>query len=415
MSNSIITSPDNIEDIDLADAEVHRSGLALDVFKRLRRDSQVRWNTSRGAWGPFWSITRHEDIIEISRNPTIFSNCFDFKIVPAKSDESILYEQMGKTLLNLDPPQHMRLRRLVTDGFAPRLIRSQESEIRMIIRAVVNDVCERESCDFSLDVAAKVPIAIVCNKLGIPQPEWPQVFGLMQDVIGGDDGGTDQARQATALNDLLGYLGSIVDRAHAGEGATMVLRLTSAEIDGDRLTNEELVWFLALLVIAGNESTRNSMCGGIEAFAAYPEQRDLFVSNPSLCDIAVEEVIRWVTPIGHMARVATRDTEVRGVTITAGQRLVMWYMSANRDEAVYANPDQFDITRNPNPHLGFGTGEHFCLGSSLARLELKLLFQEVLTRLPDIRPGQPATRLLSHTFNGWRSMPVEFSPSRPLQ
>jgi cytochrome P450 len=327
----------------------------------------------------------------------------------------MLYNGMGPTLLNMDPPRHVRVRRLMTSAFTPTFVRAREPEIRQIVQHTLNDVCEKGSCDFVVDIAAKIPIAVICEKLGVPRPDWLRMFELTNDIVGEHGDPSDGPRQISALQELLSYFTNMIaEIRRAGASDALISRLAFAQVDGDHLSDEEILWLCATLLLAGNESTRNAMAGGLEALNAHIDQLQLLIDQPWRVSTAVDEMIRWVSPIGHMTRVATHDTEVRGTRIRNGERICMWYLSANRDEEKFERADELDISRDPNPHLGFGTGEHFCLGASFAKLEMRVLFESLIERFPDMALEGSPSRLMSNSFNGYRHMPVTFAPQSPV-
>jgi cytochrome P450 len=421
----VTQSPIPLTEIDLADPEVHLRNEAHGLWRRLRAEAPVHWNESKGNAASFWSITKYADVVQISRNPQLFSSEGGISIAPKVVDEQPAFNALGKMLILMDPPRHVRLRRLVNKGFTPRAVSMMEPEIRAITRDLIGEMASRGSADFVVDLAANIPLAVICRMMGVPREDWSLMFRLTNKLLGAGDieyqdelsagvtPGTPEAARETGMQGTLGmfqYFTPHIAKLRAGQrGEDITSILIDAEIDGEKLSDEEVLWFCLLLIVAGNETTRNAMSGGMLAFSTHPGERARLMADPSLIDSAVEEVIRWVSPVTHMTRRALADTEIRGQKIAAGETVCMWYPSVNRDEDVFADPYRFDITRTPNDHLAFGIGEHFCLGAGFARLELKVLFQELFAALPDVEVSGPVERLRSNFIGGIKHLPVSFS------
>lgn len=419
-----------LEDIDLSDPEVHLRGETHELWRILRREAPVHYNRSRAFYADFWNITRYDDIVQVSRNPSLWSSEQGISApprdIPAAAGNDGGFNALGKMLIVMDPPRHVRLRRLVNKGFTPRAVAMLEPEIRRITRELIAEVEGRGQIDFVTDLAANIPLAVICQMMGVPREDWSLMFRLTNKMLGAGDveyqdelpegieRGTPEAARYTGLQGSLGmfqYFTPHIARLRAGQrGDDITSILVDAEIDGEKLTDEEVLWFCLLLIVAGNETTRNAMSGGMLAFSKNPAEREKLRRNPALIDSAIEEIIRYVSPVTHMLRTATADTEIRGVRIAKGDKVVMWYPSANRDEDYFADGDRFNIERSPNDHLAFGIGEHFCLGAGFARLEVKTLFQELFERLPDIEVCGPEERLRSNFIGGIKHLPVAFTP-----
>ena len=324
-------------------------------------------------------------------------------------------------MIDFDAPEHVRRRRLVSEGFTPKRVRAMEDQVRASCDTILDQVCEKGRCDFVADIAAPLPIAVIGDMLGVAPDDRAELLEW-SDVMLKAQGSPDPDAMVGAMHAFDG----LHQLHHAGAGrpqATgstddLVGVLCQAEIDGDTLDDASLVHETLLILIGGDETTRHVISGGMEELLAHPEQLARLAADPEgLLPGAVEEMLRWVSPIKNMARTATRDVELGDATIPAGQELLLLYPSANRDETVFDDPDTFDITRSPNPHLAFGFGAHFCLGNQLARLELKVMFERLLARLPDIHlaadrgslPRRPA-----NFISGFEAMPVAFTPSAPL-
>jgi cytochrome P450 len=327
-------------------------------------------------------------------------------------------------LIMMDPPKHVKMRRLVNKGFTPRAVNAMEPEIRRIANEVLDKLAGQSECDFVLKVASQMPLAVICGMMGLAEEHWPLMFELTNKLLGSDDAeyqtdvpedqrGTSDASRQTAMvgmATLMGFFQQVLqDRRLNPRENDLVTILLEAEYEGEKLTEADLLAFCFLLIVAGNETTRNAISGGMQAFSEHPAEKARLLADMSLMDSAVEEVLRWVSPVYHMARTVTAETEIRGRQIQAGQRIVMWYPAVNRDEDVFDDPYRFDITRTPNDHLAFGIGEHFCLGAGFARKELKVMFEELFRRFPDIETTGPPERLRSNIVSGIKHLPVRFT------
>jgi len=362
--------------------------------------------------GPgFWALVKHEDVLEVSRNPEIFCSGRGTNI--ADMPEPFL--DFFGSMINMDAPRHGRLRRIVSRGFTPRALKRLEEDVQRLAREIVDGLVARRSCDFVTDVAAALPLRIICDMMGIPESHHQFVFDRTNVILGAGDPeytpDPDPAKIIPALLKAGAELSGLVqelgrERAkHPTDDLTS--ELVNAEIDGERLTDQELGSFFVLLVVAGNETTRNAISHGMKALTDYPEQRAIWRKDfEGVAPTAVEEIVRWATPVIHFRRTATRDTKLRGQRIRAGEKVVMWYCSANRDEEVFPDPFRFDVLRQPNEHVGFGgPGPHHCLGAHLARREITVMFRELLTRLPQIEVVGPPERLQSFFIHGIKHLP----------
>jgi cholest-4-en-3-one 26-monooxygenase len=292
------------------------------------------------------------------------------------------------------------------------MVQLMEPKIRAEVDEILNDVISKGtgSCDFVREIAAELPLRVIAELLGVPRGDRDKIFDWSNRLIGFDDPefqtSIEDARQAAM--EIWMYANSLAEERIDRDGTDLISVLINSEIDGERLSEMEFDAFFLLLSVAGNETTRNALSGGMLALLQNPEQLALMRSNPELIPQAVEETLRWVTPVNHFRRTATRDLEVRGVPIKENDKLVLFYCSANRDEEVFADPFKFDITRNPNPHLAFGVGEHFCMGASLARLEMRILFEQLIARMDDIALAGEVRKLRSNFINGIKTMPITF-------
>ena len=397
-------------DIDLLDANVYaRRGVPHDYFKVLRLQAPVYRHPEPDGPG-FWAITKYDDVVTVSMDPATFSSYRGGPHLPDLPEESLGFIRM--IMLNMDPPQHTKYRRLVSKGFTPKIVRAMEEHVRKIATDIIDRVAERGQCDFVTDIAAELPLQVIVELLGVPVEERHLVFQWSNQMIGFDDpeyASTPETAQRAAA-EMFRYANQLaVDRKRSPQ-ADVISTLMQAEVDGEALTETEFNAFFVLLSVAGNETTRNLTSGGMLALLEHPAQRDRLLANPSLMPSAVEEMLRWVTPVIYFRRTLTRDTELRGVQLREGDKVAMYYGSANRDEGVFADGDTFDIARDPNPHVAFGPGgNHFCLGANLARIEIRVMFEELMRRLPGIELAGPVQRLRSNFISGIKHMPVRFT------
>jgi cytochrome P450 len=365
--------------------------------------------------GPgYYALVRHADVVEASRHPDIFCSgqgATNIADLPAEFNEYF------GSMINMDAPRHARLRRIVSRAFSPRMITKFEADVRRAAVTVVDDLLATGPCDFVPHVAARLPLKIICDMMGIPDDRYEMVLANSNIILSGADPeflGEDLNEVVAqilgagqALADLVTSLAA--ERAHA-PAEDLVSALVTANIDGEQLTSAELASFFILLVVAGNETTRTALSHALMLLTEFPDQRALLLADlEDRLPGAVEEIVRCASPVIFMRRTLTRDYSMNGQDYSAGDKAVLFYYSANRDEALFADPERFDITRNPNPHVGFGAaGPHFCLGAHLARRELTVMLRELLTRVPDITAGPP-DRLLSSFVNGIKRLPCQFA------
>ena len=389
----------DIADIDLLDPDRFQQQLHHEMFEVLRQQDPLHWTEEPDGPG-FWSITKHADLQLVNRDAEGFSSeAKGVNIQEIDTERNGAFDMRGQMMLMTDPPKHTRYRLLVNKGFTPRMIGLIEEHLRYRAELIVDSIIERGECDFVLDVAAELPLQAIAEIMGVPEADRHMIFDWTNRMIGADDpeyGDADSHLDAqTAAAELYGYAAKLrVDRAEVPLD-DIVTKLINAEINGDRLTDAEFEMFILLLAVAGNETTRNATAHGMHALMTNPDQYAKLVADPSLITSAIEEIVRWATPVMYFRRQAMRDLELRGKQIKAGDKVVMWHISANRDEEVFADPFRFDIERSPNDHVGFGGGgAHFCLGANLARSELRLIFHELVTRIPDMAlAGDPPLEL----------------------
>jgi len=412
---TIATEP-GVDNVNIIDPDQYIQGPPHEKWTLLRAKAPVFWHEPWGPFPGFWAITRYNDIIRVSRDPNTFISGLGIT-AGDNVDQPDPEAGHGTMMITTDPPRHVRLRRLVNKGFTPRMVATLEPHVRDIVTRIIDEIAGLGECDFVTDVASLLPLAVICDMMGVPQPDWPLMFDLTNRVLGADDpeyqtpGSNAFETSYGARMEMFGYFAAMVGQRRGKPKDDLLSVLVGADIEGDVLTDEEILFFCFLLIVAGNETTRNATSGGMLALAQHPEQRQKLLADPALLPGAIEEILRWTSPVLHMARVATADAEVGGQMIRKGQKLIMWYPSANRDESVFPEPFRFNIERSPNEHLAFGIGEHFCLGASLARLELRVMFEELSRRLPDIELAGAVERLRSNFIGGIKHMPVRFTAS----
>ncbi|MEV5752103.1 cytochrome P450 [Actinoallomurus sp. NPDC052308] len=398
-------------DIDLVDPDRYaNAGIPHDQFQWLRRHDPVHRHPGEP---DFWAVTRYDDVVHVSRHPEIFSSHRRLSLFPEPTEEQLVMQRM--MMLNQDPPEHTRKRSIVNKGFTPRTIGRLEEHVREICRGLIDEVAGRGEADFVHDVSAPLPLYVICELIGAPVEDREKIFDWSNRLIGEDDPDlrSTEEEEGAAAAELYAYANELAERRRQEPRDDIVTTLLRPH-GGEELTVDEFDLFMMLLVVAGNETTRNAASGGMLAFFEHPEQWRRLVADRrnggGLARTAADEIVRWVSPVNLFRRTATRDTELGGREIRAGDKVVVFYASANRDEHVFADPYDFDIGRDPNPHIGFGGGgPHFCLGSHLARLELRVLFETLAERLPDIALAGEARRQRSNFINGIKEMPVRFS------
>ncbi len=386
-------------------ADTWGRGVPHDQFDRLRREAPVYWHPEPDGPG-FWAITRHADVRAVSHAWETFSSELGATFIPTQDEESLA--QLRLTILNMDPPKHNRARRLVSKAFTPRMIGMLVDEIDRRAEAVVDGVVERGECEFVADIAAQVPVQMICEMIGLEPDQWPRMFEISNDLIGSrDDPAYAHIDTELASAEIFALCDAVAEDRRRNPRDDLMTALVEAELDGERLDNVELNLFFITLVVAGNETTRNLINHSMLALMEHPDQARRLRDDPSLWDPAVEEMLRWGSSIHNFRRTVTEDTVLRGVPLAAGDKVVIYYASANRDEEVFDAPHTFDVGRTPNDHVAFGGGGvHYCLGASLARAEIKATMRQVVDRLPGIELSGPPVRLTSDFVNGIKQMPV---------
>jgi linalool 8-monooxygenase len=399
-----------LEGVDLSDLGQFADGPPYELFARMRAEAPVHWNPLPDEPG-FWSLTRFRDIAAVSRDHETFSSARGGVFLRTERGPVPL-EMLQGVILGQDPPLHDRVRGTVQRVFVPRMVAQREAGIAERVDGLIDSVIEKGSCDFVKDIAVELPLQVIAEMLGVPQEDRFLLFEL-----------TNQLSLAAALGDptmgeqaimALGfYMAEMVGERRESPGDDLLSRILTADVDGERLSDEEVVPFCALLMFAGNDTTRNTASGAVRALLENPDQRRRLAADPSLIPGAVEEFLRWVTPVIHFRRTATRDTEIGGQRIAEGDKVTMWYSSGSRDEDVISDAPRFDVTRTAVEHQAFGGGgKHFCLGAQLARMELRILFTKLLERIPEMELAGEVTRLTSNFSNELTSLPIVFPAGR---
>ena len=424
-------APDTFDEIDVTDLDVFAERYPAEWFSRLRAEAPVyKHPGTEGSDGEdFWLVTSFEHVTEVHKAGMLYSH----QTGPGRDGAGgiALTDQPpelgpGLMMVSTDPPQHTRYRKLVNSGFTPRMIRRLDEALRQKTNAVLDRVTPLGACDFVVDVSAELPLIAIAEILGVPAEDRSKLFDWSNRMIGSQDSEYGSGAPADEMGSDYGnvimemaiYAHELSDDKRANPGDDVWTRLTDAQVTMDdgttvELTDLERDLFFALLVVAGNETTRNAISKGLMAFMEHRDQWDRWIAHPELADTMVEEVLRYTSPVNFFRRTATADTELAGQKIKAGEKVVLWYPSANRDEAEFGpTADDFDIGREINHHVAFGGGgAHFCLGANLARLEIKMMFEELARRTPDIELAGPAERLRMNLVDAIKHLPVTYTPS----
>lgn len=402
-------APENA--VTLHDPDVYVEGVPHEFFTWLRPNRPVYWQSEEGGTG-YWAVTRHADVVTVSRDSATFSSAVGTSQIQDFDEET--RQKQAAMLLNLDPPDHTRQRLLVSRGFTPRIIGRMEANIRRICEDIVDRAVEAGEVDFVESVAAPLPLSVIAALLGVPEEDTGKLFDWSNRMIGFEDPdfGTTEADGEMAAAEIFLYANELAEQRRKDPQDDIITALIQPDDDGHVLSEMEFNMFFILLVIAGNETTRNSATGGMLALIEHPDQWDRLRADPSLARTAVDEVLRWVSPVMDFRRTATRDCIIGDQRVASGDKIVMFYPSANRDEDVFADPFTFDIGRKDNDHAAFGGGgAHYCLGTHLARLELRVLFETLARRVDSVEPIGPTRRLRSNFINGVKEMRVRLHPA----
>jgi cholest-4-en-3-one 26-monooxygenase len=405
-------------DFDFLDPDVNLVGLPVAELAHLRESEPIHWVDVPDGCGGFedngyWLLTKHTDVKEVSRRSDIFSS-WQNGAIPTWPKEMTRenVELQRNVMLNMDAPHHTRLRKIISRGFTPRAIGRLEDELAQRAQNIAQTAAAAGSGDFVEQVSCELPLQAIAGLLGVPQEDRDKLFRWSNEMTGGEDPEYADVDPAQSSMELIMYAMAMADERGKNPTDDIVTTLIQADIDGEKLSDDEFGFFVIMLAVAGNETTRNSITHGMIAFANNPDQWELYKKErPST---AADEIVRWATPVTAFQRTANDDTELGGVQIKKGQRLVMSYRSANFDDEVFDDPYSFNILRDPNPHVGFGgTGAHYCIGANLARMTINLIFNAVADHMPDLKPISTPERLRSGWLNGIKHWRVDYTGNPP--
>ena len=403
-----------LSDVNLTDPDIFQQGVPHEMFKVLRREAPVYWHPEALGTG-FWAISKYADLKAVSKNPGLFSSERQGTLLRDVPAHDLPFVQ--QIMLNMDPPRHRQYRALVNKAFSPRMMKNLHARVREMVKRIINGVIEKGACDFVDDVAAQLPLEVICEMMGVPEEDRRHVYAIGNRMVGFDDPDLQPDGKPAAMTDgqaasaeMFMYAGKLLDKARTHPSDDLATALVNAEIDGQKLSDTDFNFFFLLLIIAGNETTRTVTTNGMLNLIQHPDQLRDLRDDPALLPTAIEEILRFNPPVHSFRRTATADSELRGQRIRENDKVMLWYPSANHDEEVFENPDDFDIRRNPNDHLAFGVGEHFCLGANLARLELNEVFRGILTRVHNVELTAAPRRLRSTFLNGVKEMRIRFTP-----
>ena len=404
---------------DFTDPDIYAHRLPVQELAELRATAPIWWNEQppdQGGFGDggYWVVTKHHDIRDVSLRSDVFSSA-EKSIVPHYRQEwaADQIEAGRASMIMMDDPEHSRLRKIVARGFTPRAVERLRADLAERAARIAAQAVEQGAGDFVLQVACELPLQAIAGLLGVPPEDQDKLFDWSNKMVGGDDPEFADNDALTSAGELMWYAMQLAARRADDPTDDIVTTLIQADADGQRLSEAEFGMFVVTLGIAGNETTRNSITQGMMAFTDYPDQWELFKAQRP--KTAADEIIRWATPITAFQRTALADTDLGGVRIRKGQRVVMFYRSANFDEEVFDDPFTFNVLRSPNPHVGFGgTGAHYCIGANLARMTIDLMFNAIADHMPDLAPLGDPQRLRSSFINGIKHWPVDYTGACPL-
>jgi cytochrome P450 len=413
----------DLANVDVASPRVYAEGVPHETLAALRAHDPVHWHPWPGTRDGFWLLTKHADVLAVGKDPTTFSSQVGHIALEDREPDALAARQ---SLIETDPPDHTRLRKLVSYAFTRSKVKEYEDYTRMIARDMLDKAIAKREFDWVTEISEPLPISVLISVLGLPQEDAPMLIELTSEMAAATDPEykPDPSKYPTdidprllpfgtpAAHHVFEYGRKIGEERRKNPTDDLVSRLVHAEVDGERLNDTEYSNFFELFIFAGNETTRTGISQGTLALMEHPDEFDRLEADPSLMTTAVDEILRYGTPIIYFRRTATRATEIRGVPIEAGDRVALWYVAANFDEDVFEDPYRFDIGRQPNPHVTFGRGgPHFCLGSFLAHLEIRILLEEILARDVRFELTGPPVRLSSNFINGFKSLPVRVVPA----
>jgi cholest-4-en-3-one 26-monooxygenase len=405
---------------DFTDPDIYAERIPVEEFAEVRATSPIWWNEQapgRGGGfhdGGYWAITKLNDVKEISRRSDVFSS-YENGVIP-RFQNDIPRENIDlqrAVLLNMDAPHHTRLRKIISRGFTPRAVGRLEDELRERAQNIAKTVAGAGSGDFVEEVSCELPLQAIAGLLGVPQEDRDKIFRWSNEMTGNDDPEYADVDPQMSSFELITYAMKMAEEKGRNPGDDIVTQLIQADIEGQKLSHDEFGFFVVMLAVAGNETTRNSITQGMMAFADFPDQWELFKRQRP--ETAADEIVRWATPVTCFQRTALEDYELSGVKIKQGQRVLMFYRSANFDEEVFEDPFTFNIMRNPNPHVGFGgTGAHYCIGANLAKMTINLIFNAVADHMPHLTPLSKPERLRSGWLNGIKHWQVDYDGRCPV-
>ncbi len=402
----------NPSEIDLLDPDRFVQGVPHEWFTYLRHNAPIYKHPEPRGPG-FWVVTRYRDLVEVNREAQTYSSEQKRGGVVVLEQGNTSLTDEGRMMLTMDPPEHTRYRKLVNRGFTPRMINALGDSIRETVTEILDKAVDKGSCDFVLEVAAELPLQVIAQMLGVPFEDRHKVFEWSNRLIGSRDpeyAVSEELARGAAL-EMFMYAQTLAEQRRKDPHDDIITTLL-AEADGDRLSEIDFNIFFLLLAVAGNETTRNALSHGLYALIQHPEQYAMLVDDPRLVPSATEEILRWASPVMYFRRNVTRDAELHGQQLKAGDKLSIWHISANRDEEIFDEPFKFDIKRDPNEHVAFGGGgPHYCLGANLARLEMNIMFEELVKRVPRVEQIGEVKRLRSNFINGIKHLPVRFGHS----
>jgi cholest-4-en-3-one 26-monooxygenase len=410
----VLDTETGLTPVDLSDSRSFVPSVPHEWLAHLRRHDPVHWVEEPGGPG-YWAVTKYHDCVTVNRDFERFSSATKGTMPFELSEDEIA--QQSLMMLNMDPPLHTRYRRLVNKGFTPRMVRDLEDSIHRAADSIIDQVIESGQADFVTDLSAELPLQVIAELLGVPQEDRHKMFDWSNRMVGHEDPEYKMEAEIAlaAAMELYAFAAELFAKKRIDPHADLMSVLTTVEIEGEQLSEMELELFFLLLTVAGNETTRNLMSGAMHTFFQNPDQWERLRADRSLLPSAVEEMLRYVSPVMNFRRTAMCDAVLSGTKINEGDKVVFYHASGNRDEDIFENPDVFDIGRDPNPHIAFGGGgPHFCLGANLARMEIRVMFEHLLDRMPDIRQAGDVQRLQSQFINGVKHLPVAFTPSARL-